>query len=79
MMNSSSNSSLDIGFGNVSIEDVVQVARAFRKVADLSDQALEKVERSSNWVEEAVRGIEMSRASGGNVKMYYGINTGFGG
>jgi histidine ammonia-lyase len=53
---------------NLSIEDIIEVARHGRKVV-LSSDAAEKVDRCRAWVDKVVEGRELT---------IYGLNTGFG-
>ena len=59
---------IELTGSGLSIEDVVAVARDGTTVAPLSDETIQRIERSYDWLHEAV-------AAGETI---YGVNTGFG-
>jgi histidine ammonia-lyase len=69
---------LYIGDTDLTIADVVRVARLNSQVANLSERAKESVERSAAWVDEVLAAMEDAKVAGEEPPAYYGINTGFG-
>ncbi len=75
-----------LGAGELTIEEVVGVARFGWKVAEVGDEAsppdskkaYARLLQSRAWVDKAVEENERRKASGESTKAYYGINTGFG-
>ncbi|NML44492.1 aromatic amino acid lyase [Ramlibacter sp. G-1-2-2] len=58
----------------LTVDDVVRVARQHVAVAPLGPEAVARMQRSAQWVEQVVRDV----AGGSSHRAYYGINTGFG-
>lgn len=77
---------LALGRQDLTIGDVIHVARAGRPVEPLPDSAangagappLARVERSAAWVREALDEIEAAASEGRDPLVIYGVNTGFG-
>lgn len=77
---------LAVGRQDMTISEVVQVARGHRPVEPLPDSAangagalaLARVERSAAWVREALDEIEAAAGEGRDPLVIYGVNTGFG-
>ncbi|MBN1231090.1 MAG: aromatic amino acid lyase [Anaerolineales bacterium] len=75
-----------LGAGNLSIEEVVGVARHGWKVAHVAPSDSNKLQndifariiQSRNWVEHAVESNHQKILNGEEPEAYYGINTGFG-
>src|SRR5579859_1915857 len=71
--------------GDFSIADVIAVARGDAQVASLTaplsadgSARMQRIERSSAWVQSAMREVERAAEQGREPAAYYGINTGFG-
>jgi histidine ammonia-lyase len=69
---------LQVGAGQLSIEDVVRVARHGARVAPLTAAAVARVQATAAWVARTVEEIAGAHARGEKAPAYYGINTGFG-
>jgi len=80
------NQPLALGQQNLTIEDVVGVAREAQPVEPLpahpapgtAADLVARVERSAAWVREALDEIEAAGAGGRDPLVIYGVNTGFG-
>lgn len=75
---SNDKSTIQVGGGQLSITDLVRVARHHETVGELAPEALAKVEASEAWVAQTVQQISESKQNGTQATAYYGINTGFG-
>lgn len=62
----------------LSLQDVVDVARSGRQVAQLDDEVTRALIESATWVANVVEEVESRRKEGEKADPYYGINTGFG-
>jgi histidine ammonia-lyase len=62
----------------LSLRDVVDVARAYRKAADLSPDVSARLEATAKWVADTVASLPAAGPDGKGAIAYYGINTGFG-
>jgi histidine ammonia-lyase len=71
-------SAVQVGVGQLSIEDVVRVAREGACVAPLAPEVTARVQATASWVAETVKQIARSRLRDQKPAAYYGINTGFG-
>jgi len=69
---------LSIGLGRLSVDDVVQVARNYAKVAELAHEVEERMQPSADWVAGTVEQISSAGNNGHAPRAFYGINTGFG-
>ena len=80
---------LILGHTDLTIPDVVRIARESDSVQPMPDHAppgsdlaarLDRVERSTAWVQQTMDEIEAANANGeaGNPRVIYGVNTGFG-
>jgi histidine ammonia-lyase len=74
----SNEAAIPVGDRDLSLLDVVRVAREQQKVADLNAEVKQRVQKSASWVEKVVEDIELKGKKGEKVDPYYGINTGFG-
>ena len=66
------------GSKQLSIADVVRVARYHQTVTEPDAESCQKIEASRTWVEETARQISEPPQNGEQPVAYYGINTGFG-
>jgi histidine ammonia-lyase len=69
---------VQVGVGDLSIEDVVRVARDGARVAALEAAVTSRVQAAAAWVAQAVEHLARSRGQEVKAAAYYGINTGFG-
>jgi histidine ammonia-lyase len=69
---------VQLGIRQLSIEDVVRVARDGEHVASLAPEVAARVQATAAWVADTVEQIAQSRQRGQKPAAYYGINTGFG-
>ncbi len=70
-------SPVPVGARQLSVEDVVRVAREGRLVAGLGAEAAARVQATASWVAQTVEQLTAGEA-GRKPAAYYGINTGFG-
>jgi histidine ammonia-lyase len=69
---------VQVGVGQLSIEDVVRVARAGERVLPVAPEVAARVQATAAWVADTVDQISQARPRGQKPAAYYGINTGFG-
>jgi histidine ammonia-lyase len=74
----SQNRDVNVGLGQLSVDDVVRVARDKAVVAELAAEVEERMAPAANWVADTVEELAKTRTAGARPKPYYGINTGFG-
>jgi histidine ammonia-lyase len=69
---------VQVGAAELTIEDVVRVARGREGVAPLTAEVESRVQATAAWVAETVDKVSQARLKGQKPPAYYGINTGFG-
>src|SRR5579859_2968624 len=72
---------------DLSLDDIVTIARHGARLELIDERTprneserkrLDRIQRSTQWVESAMREIESATENGTEPPAYYGINTGFG-
>jgi histidine ammonia-lyase len=76
--NAQSAAPVQVGVGQLTIEDVVRVARDGERVSSLAPEVANRVQATAAWVADTVEQIAHSREKDQKAAAYYGINTGFG-
>jgi histidine ammonia-lyase len=69
---------VQVGARQLSIADVVRVAREGARVAPLAPAVTARVQATATWVAQTVEQLARARPRGEKAAAYYGINTGFG-